>query len=211
LSIKKATKSLIRKPKTDKALETKELILFATTQILLNEGIGSINTNYIAKKAGISIGTIYQYFKDKDDILAQLLVRTIDARVEVVKNAISLGMVLNSIEEIVAKVVDALLSKSSEENSKMEFILFSYAINNKRLLVINKMKSNHNFFMPILKLLLTAKVPSLKKRNLEAVSFLLMQSTRSIITGRILNPEMKISDEDLKAELGKLILAYLKA
>ena len=65
--------------------------------------------------------------------------------------------------------------------------------------------------MPLLKLLLTAKVPSLKRRNLEAVSFLLMQSTRSIITGKVLNPEIKISNEVLKNELEKLILAYLKA
>jgi AcrR family transcriptional regulator len=208
---KKATKSLIRKPKTDKALETKELILTATTQILLKEGIEAINTNYIAKKAGVSIGTLYQYFKDKDDILAMLLERTIDTRVEIAKNAISFSMVLNSIEEIVTKVVDALLSKSSEENAKLEFVLFSYAMNNKRLLVVQKIKSTHDFFMPLLKILLTAKVPSLKKRNLEAVSFLLMQSTRSIITGRVLSPDMKISDEDIKQELIKLVLAYLKA
>jgi AcrR family transcriptional regulator len=211
MASRKAPKSLIRKPKTPKAMETKELILATTTQILLKEGIEAASTNYVARKAGVSIGTLYQYFKDKDDILAQLLMNAIDARVQVAKDAISLGLVLDSIESIVAKIVDALLSESSEETARLEFVLFSYAMSNKRLFVLNKVRSNHNFFMPIIKLLLTAKVPGLKKRNLEAVSFVLMQSTRSVIVGRVLNPEIKISDEDLKAELQKLILAYLKA
>jgi AcrR family transcriptional regulator len=42
------------------------LILTATTQIFLKERVKAANANYVAKKSGVSIGTLYQYFKDKE-------------------------------------------------------------------------------------------------------------------------------------------------
>jgi len=44
----------------------------ATAHILREEGYSQLNTNYIATKAGISIGSLYQYFPNKETIIAEL-------------------------------------------------------------------------------------------------------------------------------------------
>ncbi len=44
----------------------------ATAHILREEGYNQLNTNYIATKAGISIGSLYQYFPNKETIIAEL-------------------------------------------------------------------------------------------------------------------------------------------
>lgn len=49
-----------------------EAILSATAHILRREGAGRLSTNRIALKAGVSIGSLYQYFRDKDAIVAEL-------------------------------------------------------------------------------------------------------------------------------------------
>ena len=64
-----------RVPKQDRALHKIALIFEATMRLLDGVEISDLTTNAIAAKAGISIGTLYQYFDDKDAILDALSAR----------------------------------------------------------------------------------------------------------------------------------------
>ena len=61
-----------RNPKQGRAKATVEAILEASFQILETEGLSRLTTNLAAERAGVSIGTLYQYFADRDEILAEL-------------------------------------------------------------------------------------------------------------------------------------------
>lgn len=67
-----------RSPQQQRAREKVELIFEATVRILEKEGLEALTTNHIAAVAGISIGTLYQYFPDKEAILAELVHKEID-------------------------------------------------------------------------------------------------------------------------------------
>jgi AcrR family transcriptional regulator len=67
-----------RNPKQARALETVEIIFQATTRILQQDGLAALNTNFIAERAGISIGTLYQYFPNKEAILVAMARREIE-------------------------------------------------------------------------------------------------------------------------------------
>jgi AcrR family transcriptional regulator len=58
-----------RNPKQARARATCEAILEAASQILERDGAAGFNTNAVAERAGVSIGTLYQYFPDKTAIL----------------------------------------------------------------------------------------------------------------------------------------------
>lgn len=64
-----------RTPRQARAAATTDAILTAAFQLLERDGVKKLTTNHIAARAGVSIGTIYQYFRDKDDILAALAER----------------------------------------------------------------------------------------------------------------------------------------
>lgn len=74
---RKAAENKRRKPVQARALDTIEVILQATAQILEREGRAALNTNHIAERAGISIGTLYQYFDNKHAILLEIARREI--------------------------------------------------------------------------------------------------------------------------------------
>ena len=61
-----------RIPRQARAAETVAAILEATTQILEAGGLPALTTNAVAARAGVSIGTLYQYFDDKNAILLAL-------------------------------------------------------------------------------------------------------------------------------------------
>ncbi|WP_236741186.1 TetR/AcrR family transcriptional regulator [Glaesserella parasuis] len=48
-------------------------ILNATDRLMAKEGVQNLSTHKIAKEAGVSVGTIYLYFKDKETLLNQLV------------------------------------------------------------------------------------------------------------------------------------------
>lgn len=48
-------------------------IVSAAGQLLVERGYGRVSTNAIAERAGVSIGSLYQYFDDKDAIYRRLI------------------------------------------------------------------------------------------------------------------------------------------
>src|SRR6195256_6764589 len=68
-----------RIPRQARAGETVSLILEATAQILEAGGLPAFTTNAVAERAGVSIGTLYQYFADKNAILIGLAKREMQA------------------------------------------------------------------------------------------------------------------------------------
>jgi len=69
--MKKTTKPR-KTPQQARSRQTREDILEATARLLNRKPFGEVSTNHIAKKTGISIGTLYKYYPNKDAILADL-------------------------------------------------------------------------------------------------------------------------------------------
>ena len=61
-----------RRPRQERARFTVAAILEAAAEVIDDVGWAHASTNRIAKRAGVSIGTLYQYFPNKEAILASL-------------------------------------------------------------------------------------------------------------------------------------------
>lgn len=61
----------IREPIQKRSIEKKERIIEAGFELICSQGYHNTNTAEIAKAAGVSTGIVYQYFKDKHDILIE--------------------------------------------------------------------------------------------------------------------------------------------
>lgn len=75
--------------KQARAKQSVSAILEATTQLLEHSGIDRISTNHIAERAGVSIGTLYQYFPNKTAIFVAIAEQDIERRFQLVADAIS--------------------------------------------------------------------------------------------------------------------------
>lgn len=61
-----------RSPRQARAAQTVAAIVEAAAQILEKGGLAAFTTNAVAERAGVSIGTLYQYFADKNALLMAL-------------------------------------------------------------------------------------------------------------------------------------------
>jgi AcrR family transcriptional regulator len=62
-------------PRQTRSRATVDAILDATIRVLLSRGYQGTTTIAVAERAGVSVGSLYQYFPHKDSIIAALLKR----------------------------------------------------------------------------------------------------------------------------------------
>src|SRR5512138_274921 len=100
-----------KKPSQQRSERTVDAILEAAAQVFASESYASGTTDRIAERAGVSVGTVYQYFPDKDAILSVLMRRHLehvtsflsDLVEQVRSSAMPLGVALQRILRAVAE------------------------------------------------------------------------------------------------------------
>lgn len=106
--MRKSARRPRRRPTQSRAHETVDAILGGVIR-LLKRGRGSaITTNSIARAAGVSIGSVYQYFPNKQAMFAALHERHIEQvdRVLLLKIRESAG---ESLEQLVSHLMDGMI------------------------------------------------------------------------------------------------------
>ncbi len=98
-----------RRPKQRRSQETVDVILEATAQVLTEDGYAKASTNRIAKRAGVSVGSIYQYFGGKDALIAALAERHTLEMIEAVGQLL-LDLSDCPLEEVVHNAVEAMVA-----------------------------------------------------------------------------------------------------
>jgi AcrR family transcriptional regulator len=104
-----------KRPRQARSVTTVEAIFEATIQVLLREGIHRLTTTRVAERAGVSVGTMYQYFPHKQALLYALNERYLDLLAERVEAACRLqhGATTNAmIEALVTAYWEAKTERS---------------------------------------------------------------------------------------------------
>ncbi|MFB4315925.1 TetR/AcrR family transcriptional regulator [Actinomadura sp. 21ATH] len=109
-------------PRQKRSAETREQILRAAARVFVEHGYAAGTTNRIAAAAGLSIGSLYQYFPNKDAILVQLARRHIDEARAALAAAVG-GGVPAAWPDRVAVLVDAALRAHSGD-PRLHQVLF---------------------------------------------------------------------------------------
>ena len=89
-------------------MRTREEILEAAARLLNRHPLEEVSTNHIARKTGISIGTLYKYYPNKDSILADLSRMYMQKDAELVA-AIFDNYQSHQLNELLDELVDALI------------------------------------------------------------------------------------------------------
>ncbi|NUF16896.1 TetR/AcrR family transcriptional regulator, partial [Acinetobacter lactucae] len=119
MSINKTALKPRKSPVQARSTATIEVLHEATIQVLLKEGIVKCNTTRIAERAGVSVGSIYQYYPNRDSLLAAVLQRHLDSVAEKIEE-LCLKYEKTSIKTLISALVDEIIlaKLSNPEESK---------------------------------------------------------------------------------------------
>jgi AcrR family transcriptional regulator len=76
-----------RSPSQSRSVVTVSAIFEASVQVLLKEGMHRLTTTRVAERAGVSVGTLYQYYPNKLALLNAVLERHLDGVAQAVEQA----------------------------------------------------------------------------------------------------------------------------
>ena len=96
-------------------MTTVEALEEATIQVLLMVGLDRLTTNHVARRAGVSVGTLYHYYPNKQSLLNALLERHMDKVSEAVETAcdnVQGRPLLEMVGEVVQRFLDAKLART---------------------------------------------------------------------------------------------------
>lgn len=75
---KKKTKIQVKSPTQERSKQTVSHILEACARIISREGYFALTTDKIANEAGVSIGSLYQFFGNKESVVSALIKQRIE-------------------------------------------------------------------------------------------------------------------------------------
>ena len=187
-----------RTPRQARANATVDAILTAALQLLESDGVEHLTTNRVAERAGVSIGTVYQYFADKQEILAALAQR----RAAAVRDDIATMLIERPELGTVRPIVRALMS-SFEGSAATRRALLDALFHRGGAGVL---QSHHEAFL--------ASIAGKARLDVELTpesAFVLTHAAVGLLRAASAEPDLGLDPAALEDELVRLMEAYLGA
>jgi len=198
-------RSVRRQPTQRRARQTVEAILDAVARILKREGVKAVTTNRIAEVAGVSIGSVYQYFPDKRAIFIALHRRHIE-QIDRLVEAKLLENAQSPLDTLIRAMVEAMVEAHAID-PKLYEVLFAE--------VPHRAEGTRDFAVRLhgaFRLAISSRAHELKtRRNLDKVVFVVTHMVESLSHGAVLRRPPGLSLKDAKEEAVRAVLVYLRA
>jgi AcrR family transcriptional regulator len=182
-----------------------DAILEATIQVLLKVGKERLTTTRVASRAGVSVGTLYQYFPNKSALLQAVLKRHLAEVTEAVE-LVCKQQKGAPLQQMVTALINAFL-ESKVRDAKTSVALYSVSSDVDGARIVQQMGVRTH--KSIVQLLATAREPLTTDPHLVAS---VLQGTMAGVSRRMLEsaaPENQF--EPLRRELIILACAYVSA
>ena len=181
-----------RIPRQYRSRQTVEAVLAAVPLLLRRHGARAITTNRIAEVAGVSIGSLYQYFPDKLSIFSAVQERHIDE----VRNLLERNIAAHkssSFGEFVVNLVEELVDLHSVDTELHQLI--SIAIN-----------EGPEHFRDALRAAFEQAITHCDSETINRILFVLPNLVEGVVHGVTLSP---LTSRDAKGEAVRATVAYL--
>jgi AcrR family transcriptional regulator len=182
-----------------------DAVLEATIQVLLSVGKERLTTTRVASRAGVSVGTLYQYFPNKSALLQAVLKRHMEQVAEAVER-VCREQEGNSLTQIGPALINAFLdAKMKDPKTSVAFYAVSSDVDGVKIVQRVRVRTNR----AIVGVLAGAREPLRKDPQVVAS---MLQSAMFGVSRRLLEsstPEKEL--KTMREELIYLVSTYLEA
>lgn len=183
-----------RIPRQQRSRQTVEDVLAAVPLVVKRHGAASVTTNRIAEVAGVSIGSLYQYFPDKSSVFRALHERHVGDVREMLERNIA-AHASSSFSEFVVDLVEELVDLHSVATELHQLV--SASVN-----------EGPEHFRYALRAAFEQAIAETGSENINRILFVLPSLVEGVVHGVTSSP---FTLREAKGEAVKATLAYLSA
>ena len=190
-------------PTQSRSRATYDAILKATAQVLAREGIDSLNTNRVAEVAGVSIGSLYQYFSNKESMMQALIDSYADNFIQHLQGYLG-QLSAEPASEAIRSYVKAMLGLP-RENPELHraFVLVVFKLGHASI------RSLEEQLMFVVRAYLETQRHRIIPQNLDLATFILVTTVESVTNIALLKHPEYIFSQAFEIELSNIITRYL--
>lgn len=195
-----------KKPQQSRSKHTVEAIFGAVTHILNKDGVNHLTTNKIAEVAGVSVGSLYQYFKNKESIYEGILLKITQDNLNTFEENLRAATTSTpSIREIITITIQNHF-ETMQKMERVATVLLEYAP--KILPPSHFKKADERIISFLIRIVDEFKIP-IRPENKEQAFFICSQAVRSVMLMSFLNREAQ-ERQLIMNELIDMISVYLE-
>ncbi len=193
-------------PKQQRSKVTVTAILDATVRVLEQEGSDAATTSRIAEVAGVSVGTLYQYFANRDAILDALQDREFDRASELMGRILVRGAYATD-REVARAVIEGLLELHGAAPTLHRLLV----VEGLRVTPTERVQAFDMRIIAFVRSFLNLASVRIRRKNLDAAAFVVYQAVRASMLACLLERPPGLDSETLVDEITDLVLRYLAA
>ncbi|ENU22312.1 hypothetical protein F993_03210 [Acinetobacter proteolyticus] len=193
-----------KRPQQQRAKMIVESILEGAQKCISEYGVLQVTTPKISEKSGVSVGSIYQYFENKEQIIAELLLRKSEHLGQAVKQLVMLQQ-QTAIQDIIAlSIVFGFESLKSDQGFFIEILKNWHAYSDSEAAQVLE-----QHFLEVGMYLFGRYYPHWDFETLKHKSFVIINSTLFTMMRYASKNTFLIEEQRLQQELCKMIVAFL--
>lgn len=194
-----------KQPRQERAQVSVDAILVATVRLLEKDGLEKLTTAKVAELAGVSVGTLYQYFSHRDAIFDALQEREFSKAIALTQEVLSDGNHSKSPREVVRGCVEGMLQLHSAYPGVHRLL----AMEGLRTTKADRLQSFDMRIIGLVRHFLSATGASVRRKNVDAAAFIAFQCVRAVLLASLLETTPGINDATMVEELVDLLMRYL--
>jgi AcrR family transcriptional regulator len=194
-----------RRPVQRRSKQTVEAVLDAVVRILKRDGVDGVTTNRIAEVAGVSVGSIYQYFPDKRAIYGALHARHVETISRVIESVL-VEHAASSLASFVRALVEALVEAHASDPELHEVMTTQVPHGEDGAQTLEE-RLRGTFRLAISA---RAKEPY-SHRDLDRMLFVLPHMVEALAHGAVYRRPARLSLVAAKEEAVRAVLSYLRS
>ena len=196
-----------KSPSQQRSQLTVAALLKATAHILVKEGYESASTNRIAAAAGVSIGSLYQYFPSKEALVAAVVDRHMQEMLELLRAAVDRVReqpVEAATRELVKVMIDA-----HRVDPRLHRVLVEQVPRVGRL---ENVRAIDREAYTLIRAYLEAHRDELRVADLDVASFVCVATVEALTHAAVVNRPEVLSDKSgvFAEEVTRLVVGYLR-
>lgn len=185
---------------------TVDAILSAAAQVLKRKGYAAATTDRIAERAGVSVGSLYQYFPNKDAILVALAERHIDEGFGLVRELLVEALQEAPPAELLLRRFVVAMVALHENEPELHRVLFEEVP--LPASVRRGLRRRENEFATEVCELLEAH-PEVRMKEPRVTAYVLVHTVDALVHNFVLHPPKDIETEELTDEVVGMLLRHL--
>ncbi len=192
-----------KQPRQARAKATVDTILEAATRVLVEQGYDKASTNRIAEVAGVSVGSLYQYFPNKEAIVFTLAQRHSEEMIGLLADLAN-GITELPLPEAVRRFVRVML-KAHSANPDLHRALVHQVLH----VGFEQMSSLQAQATGLVRGYLEWYRDDLLPKNLDIASYVLVTTVEGLTHGAVLENPALLDDPAFEEEVVALVVRYL--